>query len=58
MHLYLTSLILHTDRQAFSFVILFISHTTGSCSESTDQPPAVVALSAVLLLAVAILTIG
>ena len=46
--------------QAFSF-ILFISHTTRSCPESTDQTPAVVALGAVLvivvLLAVAILTI-
>ena len=46
------------------FVIYIKPHTTGSCTcpESTDQTPAVVALSAVLvavilLLAVAILTI-
>ena len=63
IRLYLTSLLLHTERQVFSFVILFIPHTTGPCPESTDHTPAVVALSAVpdivvLLLAVAILTIG
>ena len=39
----------------FSFVILFIPHTTGSCPESTDQTPAVVALSAVLVIVVLLL---
>ena len=44
------------------FVIYIKPHTTGSCPESTDQTPAMVALGAVLaivllLLAVAILTI-
>ena len=47
---------------AFMFVIYFDPHTTGSCPESTDLLPVVIALSAVLvvvilLLAVAILTI-
>ena len=47
---------------AFILVIYFDPHTTGSCPESTDLLPVVIALSAVLvvvilLLAVAILTI-
>ena len=42
--------------------LIYIPHTSGSCPESTEQNPAVVALSVVLaivvvLLAVAILTI-
>ena len=45
------------------FTIYFEPHTTGSCPECTEQTPAVVALSGVLvivvfLLAVAIVIIG
>ena len=43
------------DMQVFSFVILLILHTTGSCPESTDQTPAVVALGAVLVIVVLLL---
>ena len=46
----------------FSFVIYIEPHTTGSCPESTDRTPAVIAVSAVLFvvirLAVAILTMA
>ena len=42
---------------AFMFVIYFELHTTGSCPESTDQPPAVTALSAVLVAVVLLLAV-
>ena len=39
------------------FVIYFEPHTTGSCPESTDQTPAVIALSAVLVAVILLLAV-
>ena len=39
------------------FVIYFEPHTTGSCPESTDQTPAVTALSAVLVAVILLLAV-
>ena len=43
---------------AFMFVIYIEPHTTGSCPEGTDQTPAVVALSAVLVVVVLLLAVA